>query len=122
MKTLLLLVLSMAATARDATAQEDAQCVRERAAMVETIKDYARSHANVVGQQGFSERVLDSRRRPRALRALHAFTGPVVAGLEGSPRWLEPCGNARLHPRQLPRMRSADNGCSHQAEVRNSVQ
>ena len=60
MKTLLLLVLSMAAAARDATAQEDAQCVRERAAMVETIKDYARSHAVVSGQQGFSERVLEA--------------------------------------------------------------
>ena len=53
MKTLLLLVLSMAAAARDATAQEDAQCVRERAAMVETIKDYARSCARVLGQQFF---------------------------------------------------------------------
>ena len=38
MKTLLL-VLSMVAGARDATAQEDAQCVRERAAMIETVKD-----------------------------------------------------------------------------------
>jgi len=60
MKTLLLLVLSMVAAARDATAQEDAQCVRERAAMVETIKDYARSHAGVLGPQGFSERVLEA--------------------------------------------------------------
>jgi protein-L-isoaspartate(D-aspartate) O-methyltransferase len=59
MKTLLL-VLSMVAGARDATAQEDAQCVRERAAMVETIKDYARSRAVVSGQQGFSERVLEA--------------------------------------------------------------
>ena len=50
----------MVAAARDATAQEDAQCVRERAAMVETIKDYARSHAVVSGQQGFSERVLEA--------------------------------------------------------------
>ena len=58
MKTLLMLVLSMAAAARAATAQEDAQCIRERAAMVETIKDYARSHPGVVGQRGFSERVL----------------------------------------------------------------
>ena len=49
MKTMLLLVLSMVAGARDATAQEDARCVRERAAMVETIKDYARSHTVVSG-------------------------------------------------------------------------
>ena len=60
MKTMLLLVLSMVAAARDATAQEDEQCVRERAAMVETIKDYARSRAVVSGQQGFSERVLEA--------------------------------------------------------------
>jgi protein-L-isoaspartate(D-aspartate) O-methyltransferase len=60
MKTLLLLVLSMAVAARDATAQEDAQCVRDRAAMVETIKDYARSHPTVLGQQGFSQRVLEA--------------------------------------------------------------
>ena len=58
MKTLLL-VLSMVAAAKDATAQDE-QCVRERAAMVETIKDYARSHAVVSGQQGFSERVLEA--------------------------------------------------------------
>ena len=60
MKTLLLLVLSMAAAAREATAQEDAQCVRERAAMVETIRAYARSDASVLGQPGFSERVLEA--------------------------------------------------------------
>jgi protein-L-isoaspartate(D-aspartate) O-methyltransferase len=59
MKTMLLLVLSMAAAARDATAQDE-QCGRERAAMVETIKDYARSHAVVSGRQGFSERVLEA--------------------------------------------------------------
>jgi protein-L-isoaspartate(D-aspartate) O-methyltransferase len=60
MRTLLLLVLSMAAAAREATAQEDAQCVRERAAMVETIRAYARSDASVLGQQGLSERVLEA--------------------------------------------------------------
>jgi len=59
MKTLLLLVLSMVALAWDATAQ-DAQCVRERAAMVETIRAYARSDASVLGQQGLSERVLEA--------------------------------------------------------------
>jgi protein-L-isoaspartate(D-aspartate) O-methyltransferase len=59
MKTLLLLVLSMVTAARDAGAQ-DAQCVRERAAMVETIKAYARSHASVLRQQGLSERVLEA--------------------------------------------------------------
>jgi protein-L-isoaspartate(D-aspartate) O-methyltransferase len=58
MKTLLL-VLSMVAGARDATAQDE-QCVRERAAMVETIKNYARSRSVISGQQGFSERVLEA--------------------------------------------------------------
>src|SRR6476619_139214 len=60
MKTLPLLVLSMVAAAREATAQEDAQCVRERAAMVETIRAYARFDASVLGQQGLSERVLEA--------------------------------------------------------------
>ena len=64
MKTMLLLVLSMVAAARDATAQDE-QCVRERAAMVETIRDYARSHAVVSGQQGFSERVLEAMGRTK---------------------------------------------------------
>jgi hypothetical protein len=39
---------------------QDAQCVRERAAMVETIRAYARSDASVLGQQGMSERVLEA--------------------------------------------------------------
>ena len=59
MKNLLLLMLSMAAFAREATAQ-DAECVSERAAMVETIRAYARSGASGLGQQGLSERVLDA--------------------------------------------------------------
>ena len=59
MKTLLPLVLSMIAFAREATAQE-AECVRERAAMVETIRAYARADASVLGQQGPSERVLEA--------------------------------------------------------------
>src|SRR5947207_9782156 len=59
MKTWLLLVLSMVAVAREATAQ-DAECVRERAAMVETIRAYAGSDPTVLGQQGLSERVLDA--------------------------------------------------------------
>ena len=57
MKTLLLLLIYMLAAARGAIAQET-QCDRERAAMVETIRVYARSYVNVLGQQGLSERVL----------------------------------------------------------------
>lgn len=57
MKTLLLLLIYMLAAARGAIAQET-QCDHERAAMVDTIRVYARSYANVLGQQGLSERVL----------------------------------------------------------------
>src|ERR1700716_2368699 len=60
MKTLQLLVLSMVSAAREANAQEDAQYVRERAAMVEAIRAYARSDASVLGQQGLSERILEA--------------------------------------------------------------
>ncbi len=59
MKILLPFMLSMVAVAQQATAQ-DAQCVRERAAMVETIRAYARSNASVLGQQRLSERVLEA--------------------------------------------------------------
>ena len=55
MKKLLLLVLM--AVPREAVA-EDAQCVRERAAMVETVRDYARFNADVLGPQGIAESVL----------------------------------------------------------------
>src|SRR6516162_2584934 len=40
-------------------AQEDAQCVPERDAMVDTIRAYARFEAGVLGPQGISERVLE---------------------------------------------------------------
>ena len=59
MRTLLLLMISMVTAARGASA-EDARCVLERAAMVETIRTYARSHASGLGQQGLSERVLEA--------------------------------------------------------------
>src|SRR5215216_4541216 len=55
---------SMVTFAREATAQ-DAECAGERAAMVETIKAYARSDASVVGQQGISERVLEAMGRTK---------------------------------------------------------
>ena len=59
MKTSLQLVLSIIAVAQEATAQ-DLECVRERAAMVETIRAYARSDSGALGQQGLSERVLEA--------------------------------------------------------------
>jgi protein-L-isoaspartate(D-aspartate) O-methyltransferase len=63
MKALLRLVCAMVVFARQADAQDaprDAECVRERAAMVETIRVYARSAASVLGQQGLSEKVLEA--------------------------------------------------------------
>ena len=59
MKNLLLLVLSVVVLMRETSAQ-DAPCISERLAMVNTIRAYARSYAGVLGQQGFSERVLQA--------------------------------------------------------------
>ena len=39
---------------------QDPQCASERAAMVETIRAYARSEASVLGPQGISDRVLEA--------------------------------------------------------------
>src|SRR5215831_739269 len=54
-----LLLLMFIAFASEAMAQ-DAQCVRERAAMVDTIRAYARSESDVLGPQGISECVLEA--------------------------------------------------------------
>ena len=54
-----LLLLAFIAVASEAMAQ-DAQCVPERAAMVEIIRAYARSGASLLGPQGISERVLEA--------------------------------------------------------------
>jgi protein-L-isoaspartate(D-aspartate) O-methyltransferase len=81
MNILLPLVLSIVAVAREATAQ-DAECVRERAAMVETIRAYARSDVSVLGRQGLSERVLEAMGQtkrhlfiPDDLAPSHTWTG-----------------------------------------------
>jgi protein-L-isoaspartate(D-aspartate) O-methyltransferase len=52
------LLLTFLAVASEAMAQ-DTQCVPERAAMVETIRAYARSEADFLGPQGISQRVLE---------------------------------------------------------------
>ena len=82
-----LLLLAFMAVACEAMAQEDAQCVRERAAMVETIRAYARSEAGFLGPQGISERVLEvmgqtERHRfiPLASCSVAYMDGPVVIG------------------------------------------
>ena len=64
MKILLPLVLSMATFAREVSAQDE-QCAGERAAMVETIRVYARSGASGVGQQRLSDRVLEAMGRTK---------------------------------------------------------
>src|SRR5262249_56728675 len=55
----ILLLLTFIAVASEAIAQ-DAQCVPERAAMIETVRAYARSEAGVLGPQGISETVLQA--------------------------------------------------------------
>ncbi len=81
-----LLLLAFIAVAREAMAQ-DAQCAPERAAMVETIRGYARSEADALGPQGISERVLGvmgqtERHRfiSRASCSLAYMDGPVLIG------------------------------------------
>ena len=53
-----LLLLTFMAVASEAMAQ-GAPCAPERASMVETIRAYAQSEADVLGTQGISERVLE---------------------------------------------------------------
>jgi protein-L-isoaspartate(D-aspartate) O-methyltransferase len=60
MKTLLLLVFVVVAC--ESTAQ-DAQCVSERTAMIETIRAYSRSQAGLLGPQGISESILEAMRQ-----------------------------------------------------------
>src|SRR6516225_10796297 len=82
----ILLLLAFIAVASEAIAQ-DAQCVPERAAMVETVRAYARSEAGVLGPQGISETVLQAMGQTER----HRFTpgrscspaymdGPVLIG------------------------------------------
>jgi protein-L-isoaspartate(D-aspartate) O-methyltransferase len=52
-------LLAFIAVACEATAP-DAQCIRERAMMVEIIRAYVRSDAGLLGPQGISESVLDA--------------------------------------------------------------
>src|SRR5262249_30318780 len=81
-----LLLLAFMAVASDAMAQ-DAQCVRERAAMVETIRAYARSNADGLERQDLSESVLDAMGRTERHRFIPGrscsvayMDGPVPIG------------------------------------------
>jgi protein-L-isoaspartate(D-aspartate) O-methyltransferase len=81
-----LLLLALMAVARQATAA-DADCVREHATMIETIRAYARSEATLLGPQGISEIVLHAigqveRRRfiPGASCSVAYADRPVLIG------------------------------------------
>ena len=81
-----LLLLALIGMASDTMAQ-DAQCVPERAAMVETIQAYAQIEASVLGPRGISERVLDAmgqtdRHRfvPGRSCSVAYMDGPVLIG------------------------------------------
>ena len=81
-----LLLLAFIAVAGEAMAQ-DAQCVPERAAMVEIIRGYARSAASLLGPQGISERVLEALGRTERHRFIPGrscsvayMDGPVLIG------------------------------------------
>ena len=81
-----LLLLAFMVVAPEAMAQ-DAQCVPERAAMVDTIRAYARAEAGVLGPQDISERVLEAMEqteRHRFISERSCLTGymdtPVLIG------------------------------------------
>src|SRR3974377_2202799 len=81
-----LLPLALIAVACEAMAQ-DAQCVRERAAMVENIQAYARFDPGLLGPQGISERVLEAVRQTERHRFIPGrscsvayMDGPVPIG------------------------------------------
>jgi protein-L-isoaspartate(D-aspartate) O-methyltransferase len=81
-----LLLLAFTAVAGEAMA-EDAQCVPERSAMVETIRAYARSDTGILGPQGMSESVLEAMGRTERHRFIPGRScsvayiyGPVPIG------------------------------------------
>jgi protein-L-isoaspartate(D-aspartate) O-methyltransferase len=81
-----LLLLAFTAVAGEAMA-EDAQCVLERSAMVETIRAYVRSDAGILGPLGISESVLEAMGRTERHRFIPGRScsvayrdGPVLIG------------------------------------------
>jgi protein-L-isoaspartate(D-aspartate) O-methyltransferase len=81
-----LLLLALIAAACEAMAQ-GAQCVFERAAMVEIIQAYARSDASLLGLQGISESVLEAMAQTERHRFIPGrscsaayMDGPVLIG------------------------------------------
>ena len=81
-----LLLLAFIAIASEAMAQ-DAQCVPERAAMIEIIRAYARSSVSILGPQGIAERVLEAMGQTERHRFIPGrscsvayMDGPVLIG------------------------------------------
>ena len=86
MSKLALLVALALALAHQATAEE-ARYVRERAAMVETIRAYARAGEGLLGAEGIAEKILDVMARtqrhlfvPERYRSRAYSDGPVPIG------------------------------------------
>ena len=81
-----LLLLAFITVVGEAMAQ-DAQCVSERAAMVEIIRAYAQSDTSFLGPQGISERVLEAMGQTERHRFIPGrscsvayMDGPVLIG------------------------------------------
>jgi protein-L-isoaspartate(D-aspartate) O-methyltransferase len=88
-----LLLLTFLAVASEAMAQ-DTQCVPERAAMVKTIRAYARSEADVLGPRGISERVLQVMEQTER----HRF----IPGRSCSAAYVDYAASSRAPRGQLP--------------------
>ena len=72
-----LLLLTFMAVASEAMAH-DLQCAPERAAMIDTIREYARSEAAISGPQGISERVLEAMGQTERHRFIPERSCPVA--------------------------------------------
>src|SRR6476659_555852 len=72
-----LLPLALMAVAGEAPA-EDAKCVRERAAMIETIRAYAQPNAGLFGPQGISESILEAMRQTERHRFISGASCSVA--------------------------------------------
>ena len=72
-----LLLLAFVIVAFESMAQ-DAQCVSERAAMIETIRAYARSEASLLGAQGISESILEAMRQTERHRFISGASCSVA--------------------------------------------
>jgi protein-L-isoaspartate(D-aspartate) O-methyltransferase len=77
-----LLAIAFAALAWPASAR-DTECLRERAAMVETVRAYSRAGVGIAGPQGISERVLAA--MAQTPRHLFIPSGACFAGYADAP-------------------------------------